>query len=69
MDRRFLQAMLQDEGDSLLSTIARRLGKTNSYATQYKNRLLEHGIIGMRGSRSVGFELPSMREFLVEQKG
>lgn len=67
MDRRFLQAMAEDGGDSSLADIAERLGKSSSYVAQYKNRLLEQGVIGLRGPGEVGFELPAMREFLREQ--
>lgn len=67
MDRKFLLAMAQDEGDSKLTDVAQRLGKSNSYAAQYKNRLLEQGVIGTRESGRLGFELPVMREFLLER--
>jgi hypothetical protein len=67
MDKRFLHAMAQDQVDSSVPGVAERLKRSNSYATQYKNRLLEQGLIGLRGAGRVGFELPVMREFLAEQ--
>lgn len=65
-DRLFLEAMLDDDGDSKIGDIAERLGKTTSYATQYKLRLMRQGVIGERGRGRVGFDLPLMREFLLE---
>lgn len=67
MDRKFLRAMAEDSQTSSLPEIAQRLGKTNSYATQYKNRLLEHGLIEQQGSGTLAFALPALREFLLEQ--
>jgi predicted transcriptional regulator len=66
MDRRFLHAMTQDKGPSNVSDIARRLGKSSSYVSQYRKRLIEQGVIGPRGTGLVDFELPLMREFLLE---
>lgn len=66
-DLRFLQAMLEDEGDSRLADIAQRLGVKSNYASQYKRRLLEQGVLGERGRGYVGFELPMFREYLVER--
>lgn len=63
-DRRFLAAMVQDDGDSLIGEIASRLGKTTQYATQYKRRLMEQGVIGERGRGKLGFDLPYMRDFV-----
>lgn len=67
MDKKFLLAMAEDSQESSLPEIAQRLGKTNSYATQYKNRLLEHGLIEQRGPSTLTFALPALREFLLEQ--
>ena len=68
-DRRFLAAMAQDDGDSLIGEIAKRLGKTTQYATQYKRRLMEQGVIGERGRSKLGFDLPYMRDFVKSQQG
>lgn len=68
MDRRFLHAMAEDSVDSAVPDIARRLDRSNSYATQYKNRLIEQGVIGVGGNGRIHFELPLMREFLSEQE-
>lgn len=68
MDRRFLHAMAEDPVDSSVSDVAKRLGKTTSYAIQYKNRLPEQGLIGPSGNGRIRFELPVMREFLAERR-
>lgn len=65
-DKAFLAAMLLDEGSSKVTDIARRLGKTHSYATQYKNRLLGQGIIEKTPDGGVRFQLPLMREYVAE---
>lgn len=64
-DRAFLRAMLEDENTSTIADIAQRLGKTSSYAIQYKNRLLGQGVIEetLDGLR---FQLPQMREYVTE---
>ena len=63
-DRAFAKAMLQDEQYSTVSDIAKRLGRGNSYAGQYKRRLLEQGVIEEGYDKSVRFSLPGMREFV-----
>ena len=66
MDVAFLTAMLADRAESRMSDIAERMGKTYTYAAQYRKRLLEAGIISERGRGKVGFELPFFREYLDE---
>ncbi len=44
-DRRFLRAMVQDEGESRLADIAARLDVTTSYVSVYRDRLLRVGMI------------------------
>ncbi|WP_255467150.1 ATP-binding protein [Raoultibacter phocaeensis] len=63
-DLRFLKAMLPDEKESRLSDIAQRMGKKSNYASQYKRRLLEEGVIGERARGVVGFDIPGFREYL-----
>lgn len=67
-DIRFLHAMLADEGESRMADIAARMGVTPSYAGQYRNRLLAHGVIGERRRGVVAFELPAFRDYLAEQE-
>lgn len=68
-DLRFLQAMLLDEGESRLADIAARLGETSSYASNYKRRLVERGVIGERGSAYLAFELPGFRDYIEAKLG
>lgn len=63
-DRAFAKAMLQDEEYSTISDIAKRICHGNSYAAQYKRRLLEQGVIEENYDKSVRFSLPGMREFV-----
>ena len=67
-DVRFLEAMLEDVGESRVADVASRMGVSNSYAGQYKNRLLAHGVIGERRRGTVAFELPVFREYLEEMR-
>ena len=66
-DLRFLKAMLPDGKESRMSDVTHRMGVTSNYASQYRRRLLEDGVIGERGRGSVGFDIPAFREFLVER--
>lgn len=66
-DLRFLVAMLEDEGESLLKDIAERIKQTTSYARVYKRRLIEQGIIGEERRGRVAFELPFFREYLARK--
>lgn len=58
--------MLPDSGPSRVSEIA-NMGVASNYASQYKRRLLEDGVIGERGRGLVGFDIPAFREFLNEK--
>lgn len=66
-DIEFLLAMLPDSGPSRVSEIAKRMDVASNYASQYKRRLLEDGVIGERGRGLVGFDIPAFREFLSEK--
>lgn len=61
----FLVAMLQDEGDSKISDLVERLGKSSSLVAQYRRRLIDAGVIGERRRGVVGFDLPYFKEFIV----
>lgn len=67
-DLRFLNAMLEDDGVSSLADIARRMGETSNYASKYRARLAEQGIVGTRGRGRVGFDMPHFREYLMEKR-
>ena len=66
-DVRFLQAMALDEDESRMGDIVARLGVSNAYASQYRLRLIEQGVIGARGRGRIGFEIPQFREYVLEQ--
>lgn len=66
-DVRFLAAMLEDEGPSELADVARRLNKKSNYASQYKRRLQEQGIVGEVGQGRIRIELPLFKDYLREQ--
>ena len=63
----FTPSLLFDSGPSRVSEIAMRMGVASNYASQYKRRLLEDGVIGERGRGLVGFDIPAFREFLSEK--
>lgn len=43
------------------------MGVASNYASQYKRRLLEDGVIRERGRGLVGFDIPAFRKFLNEK--
>ena len=65
-DVRFLVAMLEDDGPSELADVARRLGKRSNYASQYKRRLQEQGIVEV-GQGRIRIELPMFKDYLRDQ--
>lgn len=68
-DVRFLAAMLDDDGPSMLADIAERLGKKSNYASQYKRRLMEQGLLADCGQGAVRIELPMFKDYLRERLG
>lgn len=63
----FLQAMLEDEGESRMADVARRMGVSSSYASQYRLRLIDQGVIGERGRGRVWFDIPGFDSYLREE--
>ena len=49
VDRRFLLAMAQDDGESRLADVAGRLGVDVNYAGVYRQRLIRAGMIASTG--------------------
>lgn len=49
---------------SLVADMAQRMGVASNYASQYRARLVEQGIIGARGRGKVAFDMPRFKEFL-----
>lgn len=64
IDRSFLVAMARDDGPSRMSVIADRLGVTQTYAGQYRLRLIAADMIRPAGHGLVEFELPGLRDYL-----
>ncbi len=62
-DLRFLNAMLPDD-EASLADIAGRMGVASNYASKYKERLLEAGVIGDRGHNVFSIDLPGFRDYL-----
>jgi hypothetical protein len=63
-DRAFVKAMAEDEGESSTGDIAARLGRTQSYISQYRSRLIVAGIIEPGRYGHVRFTIPYMRDFV-----
>lgn len=63
-DLEFLAAMLEDKSVSEMGNIARRMNVTPGYASQYRLRLIDQGVIGPRGRGRVWFEIPGFDEYL-----
>lgn len=66
-DLAFLRAMLEDQDVSLVADIAQRMGVASNYASQYRARMVEQGIIGTRGRGKVAFDMPHFKEFLLSK--
>jgi len=65
-DREFLVAMLNDKGDSRFSDLAKRLDVTSAYASKYRQRLIESGVIIPTAYGQVKVEPPYFKEFLAQ---
>lgn len=57
-DKRFLAAMLNEPRDVPLARVAEKMGVGSNYASQYRKRLLEQGIISEPAKGYVRFEMP-----------
>lgn len=66
VDRTYLLAMAQDDGPSLTSDVAKRLGKDSAYGNVYRNRLLQAQVIREVRHGYVDFSIPYLREYLRE---
>jgi hypothetical protein len=67
VDRRFLAAMAEDEGPSRPHDIAVRMGVDDNYVSQYRLRLIAAEVIRPAGYGRVEFELPYLREYLLDR--
>lgn len=69
-DRGFLEAMGPDADQgcpSRLSDIAARMGVSSGYASEYRRRLVEQGVIEEVSRGLVAFALPGMHEYVRER--
>lgn len=63
-DVAFLEAMLEDNGPSELAKVAARMGKKSNYASQYKRRLIEQGVLLDIGQGNMRIAIPLFKEYL-----
>jgi hypothetical protein len=66
-DIAFLTAMAKDGDKSTLSQVMKQLGISNSYAQQYRQRLLEAGVITSERRGQLAFAVPYLSEYLREE--
>ena len=66
-DIRFLLAMLDDAEESRISDIASRMEVSLSYASHYRRRLVNQGIISESGRGKVVFSMPMFKELLAKK--
>ena len=66
-DKKFLLAMLNDQNESRISDIAKRMEVSLSYAGHYKKRLINHGIISEAGRGKIEFCMPMLKELLIKR--
>ena len=64
MDRQFALAMAQDDGDTSTADISRRLGRSTSYVSTYRSRLIRAGFIRSTGHGRVNFAHQTTRAWL-----
>jgi energy-coupling factor transporter ATP-binding protein EcfA2 len=66
-DMRFLLAMLEDENESRVSEVAKRMQTSASNASHYKRRLVNQGVLADAGRGKVTFGMPMLKELLIER--
>jgi hypothetical protein len=67
VDKTFLLAMAKDDGPSKMADIQQRLGVNESYASQYRLRLIAAELIEPKKRGYVDFALPYLREYLRDE--
>jgi hypothetical protein len=65
-DQEFVRAMCIDEHISKIADIMERLDITKGYASRYRQRLLDSGLIQREKHGELTFTLPFMREFVLQ---
>jgi hypothetical protein len=63
-DMRFLKAMSVDDNESFMADIKDRMGVSAGYASQYRLRLIEQGLIAPVSRGKVDFAIPMTREYV-----
>ncbi|QGU02306.1 hypothetical protein CKALI_07220 [Corynebacterium kalinowskii] len=64
LERDFLNAMAEDNGDSKLADLIDRLEKTPDTVSQYRRRLLDRHIVVSPSHGMLRFAIPGMRDYL-----
>lgn len=64
VDRTFLLAMAQDTGPSRMKDICQRINRNSQYVNQYRQRLMDAGVIAESGYGYVDFTIPYLRNWL-----
>ena len=64
VDRKFLRAMAEDDGISLLSEVGSRLGRDSDYARVYRNRLRKAGMVVASARGEVDFAQSFARDWV-----
>ncbi len=65
-DIRFLVALARAGGPQSTAQLATALGKSTNHTSQYRRRLLEQGVIGERAFNQFDFDIPMLREYILE---
>lgn len=68
VDRTFLLAMAQDTGPSRMKDICQRINRNGQYANQYRQRLIDSGVIEESGYGYVDFTIPYLRDWLKDHQ-
>lgn len=66
VDRTYLLAMAQDDGESSTREIAQRLGKGAEYGNVYRRRLMDAGLVEPTRYGYVDLSIPYLRDYLRE---
>ena len=68
-DIQFLLAMVRDAGESRMADISSRMEVSPSYASHYKRRLVNQGVVSEAGRGKVAFNMPMLKEMLAKKYG
>ncbi|MDR3364436.1 MAG: ATP-binding protein [Clostridiales Family XIII bacterium] len=66
-DRVFLWAMAQDDGPSEFGDIAKRMDVSAGYASKYRERLINAGMIYRSAYGELSFQMPYMKEYIEKE--